>query len=62
MFVNFLWDNKPARVKNRVMCNNYDMGGLQSQNINWIKRLLENHSTLPFAQYHLLLTCHLNTF
>ena len=58
MFVNFLWDNKPARVKNRIMCNNYDMGGLrmpdldnfiQSQNINWIKRLLENQSTLPFA-------------
>ena len=58
MFVNFLWDNKPARVKNRVMCNNYDLGGLrmpdldnfiQSQNINWIKRLLENQSTLPFV-------------
>ena len=58
MLENFLWNNKPARIKNNVMCNNYDMGGLrmlnldkfiQSQNITWIKRLLDNQSTLPFS-------------
>ena len=57
MLENFLWDNKPPRVKNQVMYNDYDMGGLrmpnlyhfiQSQNVNWIKRLLANQSTLPF--------------
>ena len=46
MFENFVWNNKTARVKNKVLCNNYDMGGLQmpdldnfikSQNIAWIK-------------------------
>ena len=54
---NFLWNSKTVKVKTQVMYNNYDMGGLrlpnlhhfiQSQNVNWIKRLLENQSILPF--------------
>ena len=53
----FLWNNKPAKIKNHVMYNDYDKGGLrmpnldhfiQAQNINWIKRILENRSTLPY--------------
>ena len=58
MFENFLWSNKQARVKNDVMYNDYDQGGLRmpnlnciitAQKINWIKRLLDNKETLPYA-------------
>ena len=53
---NFLWSNKPAHVKNNVMTNDYNNGGLRmtdinlyikSQKMSWIKRLLENDCTVP---------------
>ena len=58
IFENFLWSNKPPRVKNNIMYNDYELGGLRmpnmkhfikAQNINWIKRLLENTQSLPYA-------------
>ena len=55
----FLWNGKPPRVKNKVMYNSYEQGGLrltnlecyiQAQKMNWIKRLLHDENTVP-AQY-----------
>ena len=53
----FLWHNNPPRVKQQVVYNDYEMGGLrmtnlmhfiQAQKINWIKLLLDNKDTVPF--------------
>jgi len=55
---NFLWNGKPPRVKQNVMFNDYDHGGLRmtnllhfikAQKINWIKRLLNNKETVPYV-------------
>ena len=52
----FLWNGKPPRVKQKVIYNDYDNGGLRmtnlshfikAQKINWIKRLLQNKETVP---------------
>ena len=57
LFQQFLWHNKPPRVKQQVIYNDYEMGGLRmtnlvhfihAQKINWIKLLLENKDTIPF--------------
>ena len=54
---NFLWNGKPPRVKQKVMYNDYDRGGLrmtnfshfiQAQKVNWIQRLLNNKETIPY--------------
>ena len=53
----FLWNGKPARVKNSVMQNDVEFGGLRmtnlfcynkAQKINWIKIFLLNKETMPF--------------
>ena len=55
--LNFLWDGKPPRVKYKTLCDKVENGGLRmvdfdqyvmAQKANWIKRLLENKSTIPF--------------
>ena len=52
----FLWSGKPPRVKNEVITNDYDDGGLRmtnlnfyikAQKINWIKQFLENIDAIP---------------
>ena len=57
LFQQFLWHNKPPRVKQKVIYNDYEMGGLrmtnlnhfiQAQKINWVKQLLDNKDTVPF--------------
>lgn len=58
MLEQFLWSKKPARIKNRVLYNDYDYGGLRminldqyikAQKINWIKLLLNNKDTVPYS-------------
>ena len=53
----FIWDSKPARVKNNVLTNDYCDGGLKmidlkqyvkTQKIMWLKKLLLNMETLPY--------------
>ena len=55
----FLWDGKPPRIKNSVIVNEIEYGGLRmpqidnyimSQKVSWIKRLLANQETAP-CQY-----------
>ena len=55
----FLWSGKPPRIKNKVLYNKYEFGGLRmtnlnvfitAQKINFIKRLVENESLFP-AKY-----------
>ena len=58
IFENILWSNKLARVKNDILNSDYDQGGpkipnlnnvIKSQKINWIKKLIDNRKTLPYA-------------
>ena len=53
----FLWDEKPARIKNKVIINRLENGGLRmvhfdnyvmAQKTSWVKRLLDNRDTVPF--------------
>ena len=64
LFETFLWNNKPARIKNRVMYTYYDNGGLRMVNIdlysiaqknNWVKLLLNNKETVPYAYINMFL-------
>ena len=53
-FNNFIWDGKNPRIKNAVLCNDYNAVGLKTvnvenyfkaQKISWIKRFLINERT-----------------
>ena len=55
---NLLWEGKPPRIKNIVIQQNriQDWGMsminfdyyVMAQKVNWVKRLLENQTTIPF--------------
>jgi hypothetical protein len=56
-FFDYIWNGKTPRVKNKVLYNDYQDGGLRltnlelhmkAQKIMWIKRLALNRETLPF--------------
>ena len=60
IFYDFLWNGMPPRVKNSVVTNKIEEGGLRMTNIDnyvlaqkagWVKRLLMNKETVP---YHFL--------
>ena len=55
LFFNFIWNNKPDRVARTTFYHNYSQGGLKmihlrsfikSMKITWIKRILNDDSTL----------------
>jgi hypothetical protein len=57
IFYDFLWSGKPPRVKNSVITNKIEEGGLRMTNIDnyvlaqkagWVKRLLLNKETVPY--------------
>ena len=67
----FLWNGKPPRVKNKVMHNDYDKGGLRmpnlhyyvkAQKMNWIKLLLNNKTTVPYQYLSTFLCMKLNDY
>ena len=56
-FFSFLWNNKPDKIKRRVIINNYDKGGLKmphiesfsmSLKITWINKLLDPTNISPW--------------
>ena len=71
MLEKFLWSNKPARVKNQVMQNDYENGGLRMINVkhyltaqktNWIKQLLNNQNTVPCSYICMFIDMSLENF
>ena len=51
MIFSFLWDGKPPKIKNNVITNTFENGGIQfpnidllvkAQKVSWVKRMLEN--------------------
>lgn len=53
LMYNFIWDDKPEKIKRNTLNPNYERGGLKMINIekfiwslkiSWIKRLLEKES------------------
>ena len=54
LIFDFLWDGKPPKIKNNVITNTFENGGIQlpniellvkAQKVNWIKRILENSNS-----------------
>ena len=57
LFIKYLWNDKPPRLKKDVIINDFEHGGLKmtnlkcyiaAQKINWIKNLLNNRRAFPF--------------
>lgn len=60
----FLWDNKPPKIKNNVITNTVEMGGLKfpnidlhvkTQKISWIKRIVTNQTASWMQLLHTFL-------
>ena len=71
MFETFLWNGKPPRIKNKVLYNDYENGGLRMTNIqmhvnaqlaSWIKRLLQNKNSVPFNYISSLIHMNMTDF
>ena len=59
LFFNFIWNNKPEKIKRSTLCMDYNEGGLKmldtknqlsALKLTWIRRLLKN----PNSDYNLL--------
>ena len=53
---NFIWSGKPPRVKNSVLCNDYEHGGLRMTNLewfidaqllSWVNKIMNDADSLP---------------
>ena len=71
LFQNFMWNGKPPRIKNKVLNNNLENGGLRMTDISiyidaqlasWVNRLLRNTESIPYKYISSLLHMKLNDF
>jgi hypothetical protein len=67
----FLWDGKPPRVKNAVIQQDIELGGLKmtnlknfiiSQKIKWVDKLLKSRTCVPFSYLNTFIEMELEDF
>ena len=58
---NFIWDNKPDKIKRKILINDYKDGGLKVPNIymlnksikaSWVKRLLDERNNHQYKAFY----------